>query len=66
MAVYKQLNDRGTECYKTKLKMIGLDEDPYYVMAKSEWSTSRNLWPCVDFPDIYYIHLKHSCTHNQV
>ena len=49
---YKQLDNKGKERYKTKLRMAGTDEDPYLI-PRSEWSTSKDLWPCVDFPDIY-------------
>ena len=49
---YQQLDHSGKERYKIKMRMIGLQQDPY-LLPRSDWSDKRDLWPNVEFPDIY-------------
>ena len=46
------LDSVGKERYKAKLRMIGLEEDPYTI-NRDCWTNNRELWPSVMFPDIY-------------
>ena len=48
---FKQLDAADKKRYKEKLSKLGLRVDPY-LMDADQWSTSRNVWPSVEFPDI--------------
>lgn len=48
---YEQLESTGKQRYKSKLDMLGINEDPYS-WSIGDWTTDRRLWPAVDFPDI--------------
>ena len=48
---FKQLDATDKKRYKEKLSKLGLHIDPY-LMNADQWSTSRNVWPSVEFPDI--------------
>ena len=48
---FKQLDAADKKRYKEKLSKLGLRIDPY-LMDADQWSTSRNVWPSVEFPDI--------------
>ena len=43
---------RKTDEYMLKLKSVGLDSDPYD-LPKNQWSTDINIWPEINFGDIY-------------
>ena len=48
---FKQLDAADKKRYKEKLSKLGLRTD-LYLMDTDQWSTSRNVWPSVEFPDI--------------
>ena len=48
---FKQLDAADKKRYKEKLSKLGVCTDPY-LMDADQWSTSRNVWPSVEFPDI--------------
>ena len=48
---FKQLDVADKKRYKEKLSKLGLRTDPY-LLSGDQWSTSRNVWPSVEFPDI--------------
>ena len=48
---FKQHDVADKKRYKEKLSKLGLRIDPY-LMDADQWSTSRNVWPSVEFPDI--------------
>ena len=48
---FKQLDAADKKQYKEKLSKLGLCID-LYLMDADQWSTSRNVWPSVEFPDI--------------
>ena len=43
---------RKTNKYLLTLKSVGLDSDPYD-LPKNQWSTDINIWPEINFGDIY-------------
>jgi len=48
---YKELNKDDQVRYKEKMRMLEMGTDPY-LLPTDEWSTNRNVWPSVEFPDI--------------
>ena len=51
---FKQLDAADKKRYKEKLSKLGLRTDPY-IMEADQWSTSRNVWPSVEFQIFVFI-----------
>ena len=49
---FKQLDVRGKHRYHEKLQILGLCSDPYATTSKN-WESDPNLWPNVEYPDIF-------------
>ena len=49
---FLQLGEIGKKRYEEKLQLLGLNEDPY-LLPPDRFSTDMDLWPSLEFPDIY-------------